>query len=339
MRAAHYSGAGPAAEVITIADVERPTPGPGEVLIEVAAAGLNPVDVKIRAAAFDFGPIEYSDRPGWDVAGTISELGENVSGWAVGDRVFALARFPVAAHTLAEFVAVPASDLALVPPSWSFAEAGAAPLAVLTAWQALDAAGIAAGPATTLPEQAAPGHTSPGQASPGQTSPGQTPRVLVLGGAGGVGHFAVQLAKARGAHVIATASPNKQALVTEWGADEVIDYRDQPALDALAPVDAIIVTVTETLPPRGAVRPGTAVITITGFSDEQTAQLKDWGVGTLERIMVRANGPQLSEVAGLGVSGAVRVNVDSQFPLEELAAAQERVETGRVTGKVVVTIL
>ncbi len=261
MRAAKYSAAGPAAEVISIDEVAAPVAGAGEVVVRVAAVGLNPVDVKIRAAGHDFGPIRYSDRPGWDVAGTVIAVGQGVAEWAEGDAVFGLARFPEAAHTLAELVAVPAGDLAPAPRAWSAAQAGAAPLAVLTAWQALDAAGVAAHDAA---------------------------RVLVLGGAGGVGHFAVQLAKARNAHVIATASPAKQALVASWGADEVIDYRDEDALAAIAPVDAVIVTVSDTLPPRGAIAEGTAVVTITGFSPEQEAELRAWGADPVQRILVAA---------------------------------------------------
>ncbi|MDR6866392.1 NADPH:quinone reductase-like Zn-dependent oxidoreductase [Microbacterium resistens] len=314
MRSATYSGPGAAADVISIADEAVPVPGPTEVIVRVAAAGLNPVDVKIRAAAVDFGPIEYSDRPGWDVAGTITALGADVHDWAVGDTVFALAGFPRAAHTLAEYAAVPAADLAAVPSGWSLAQAGAAPLAALTAWQALDAAGVGA----------------PGTAT--------TPRVLVLGGAGGVGHLAIQLAKARGARVLATASPAKHELLQGLGVDEVIDYRDEEALAAIGPVDAVIVTVDDTLPPRGAVVPGTAVVTITGYSDDQQTTLAGWGADPVARILVVANGSQLAEIAGLATAGKVTVHLDSEYSLDDLAAAQERVESGRVTGKVVVIL-
>ena len=311
MRAAAYTGPGRAAEVIGFRDVEAPAAGPGEVLVRVGAVGLNPVDVKIRAAGHDFGAIRYSDRPGWDVAGTVVAVGDGVTGWAVGDAVFALARFPEAAHTLAELVAVPAADLAAAPRGWSTAQAGAAPLAALTAWQALDAAGIGADPDA---------------------------RVLVLGGAGGVGHVAVQLAKARGALVIATASPAKQDLVASWGADEVIDYRDESALAAIGAVDAVIVTVSDTLPPRGAVDAGTAVITITGFSAAHEAELRSWGADPVQRILVAANGAQLAEIAALADAGRLAVHLDAEFGFDALAAAQERVESGRATGKVVVIV-
>ncbi|MFB7251643.1 NADP-dependent oxidoreductase [Microbacterium sp. NPDC056234] len=309
MRSVKYSGAGQAAEVISLTEIENPQAGRGEVVVKVGAVGLNPVDVKIRAAATDFGPIEYTDRPGWDVAGIVSAVGDGADRWSVGDRVFALAAFPAAAHTLAEYAIVAAGDLAPAPASWSTAQAGAAPLVALTAWQALEAAGVTAGQ-----------------------------RVLVLGGAGGVGHLAIQFAKARGAEVIATASEAKNDLVRSWGAGQVIDYRDAAELAAVPRVDAVIITVDDTLPPRGAVGEGTAVITITGLPDEQREQLEAWGAAPVERILVRADGTQLAEIAALAEAGAATVHLDSTFRLDELAAAQERVESGRVTGKVAVIV-
>ena len=311
MRAARYAAPGAASEVISLVETDAPTPGTGEILVRVVAVGLNPVDVKIRAAGHDFGSIRYSDRPGWDLAGTVVGVGPDVTGWSEGAAVFALARFPDAAHTLADLVAVPVADVAAAPRAWSLAQAGAAPLAALTARQALDAAGVGAD---------------------------SDARVLVLGGAGGVGHLAVQLAAARGAQVIATASPEKQPLVASWGAVEVIDYRDGDALAAIAPVDAVIVTVSDGLPPRGAIREGTAVVTITGYSAEQEAELGGWGAEPIRRILVAANGAQLAEIAALADAGRITVHLDSAYDLSDLAAAQERVETGRVTGKVVVLV-
>ncbi|REJ04295.1 NADP-dependent oxidoreductase [Microbacterium bovistercoris] len=309
MRSAKYFGAGAASEVISLIDVPVPAPGPGQVLIRVGAVGLNPVDVKIRAAAEDFGVIEYSDRPGWDVAGVVTEVGAGVSSWRPGDRVFALAGFPVAAQTLADYAVVGAADLASVPSDWSIAQAGAAPVVALTAWQALEAARV---------------------------EPGQ--RVLVLGGAGGVGHLTVQLAKARGAEVIATAGPAKHELVRSWGADLVVDYRDEAALEEISRVDAVIVTVSDVTPPRQSIGDGTAVITITALSEEQRTLLADWGAAPVERILVHADGTQLAEIADIADDGGLTVHLDSEFPLERLADAQERVETGRVTGKVVVVV-
>ncbi|GAA1525140.1 NADP-dependent oxidoreductase [Nocardioides humi] len=312
MRAVRYTGAGAAAEVTELVEAAEPVPGADEVLIRVGAVGLNPVDVKIRAAGVDFGSIEYSPLPGWDVAGEVVAVGAAVDTPAPGDAVYGLARFPRAAHTLAELVAVPAADLATAPAAWSVAQRGGAPLAVLTAWHALEAAGL--------------------------TGDASGRRVLVLGGAGGVGHLAVQVAKARGAYVVATASPAKHAVLAELGADETVDYRDQAALAALAPVDVVLSTVDEGVPPLGAVGEGTAVVTITGFPEGAEEALRAAGASTVERIMVRADGPALAEVAALADAGRLTVLVDTELPLAEVVAAQERLETGRVTGKVVVTL-
>lgn len=309
MRAVQYTGPGSASDVITAVDLPEPEPAEGEVLVRVGAVGINPVDVKIRAAARDFGVIRYSDRPGWDVAGTVAAVGPGVERWSVGDRVFALAAFPDAAHTLAEYAVVADADLAPVPSAWSTAEAGAAPLAALTAWQALEAAGVREGQ-----------------------------RVLVLGGAGGVGHLAVQLARARGAEVVATASPAKHDLVRGWGARQVVDYLDEEALASVEPVDAVIVTVDHTLPPRQSVAEGTAVITITGLSDDDAQRLTAWGASPVRRILVSANGAQLGSVGDAAVRGEVAVHLDSRFGLDELVAAHRRVESGRATGKVVVIV-
>lgn len=312
MRAVRYTGAGAAAEVTELVEVADPTAGRGEVLVRVGAVGLNPVDVKIRAAATDFGPIEYTPLPGWDVAGEVVAVGPDVDAFAVGDAVFGLARFPAAAHTLAGLVAVPAADLAHAPASWTVAQQGGAPLAVLTAWHAFAAAGL--------------------------TGDASGKRVLVLGGAGGVGHLAVQVAKARGAHVVATASRAKHDVLTGLGADEVVDYKDEAALDDLAPVDVVLSTVGDGVPPIGAVAAGTAVITITGFPDGAEARLRAAGASVVQRIMVAADGAALAEVAALADDGRLTVLVDGEFPLDDVVAAQERLETGRVTGKVVVTL-
>lgn len=312
MRAVRYTGVGPAAEVTELVELAEPAPATDEVLVRVGAVGLNPVDVKIRAAGVDFGPIEYTELPGWDVAGEVVAVGDAVTGFAPGDAVFGLARFPRAAHTLAELAVVPASDLALAPNTWSVAQQGAAPLAVLTAWHAFAAAGLT-GDATGR-------------------------RVLVLGGAGGVGHLAVQVAKARGAHVVATASPAKREVLLGLGADEVVDYRDEAALAAIGPVDVVLSTVDAGVPPLGAVREGTAVITITGFPDGAEDALRAAGARQVERIMVAADGPALAEVAALADAGRLTVLVDTELPLADVVKLQERLETGRATGKVVVTL-
>lgn len=192
-------------------EIDRPEPGLGEVLVRVHAAGVNPVDWKTR----DSGAlIAWGEHPivGWDVSGTVEAVGPGVTLHAPGDEVYGMPHFPRQAGGYAEYVSAPARHFAAKPAALDHVQAAALPLAALTAWQALvDTAGVSAGQ-----------------------------RVLVHAAAGGVGHLAVQIAKARGAYVIGTASAGKHALLRELGADEVIDYRTTDFEDAVADVDVVI---------------------------------------------------------------------------------------------------
>src|SRR6185436_20651544 len=186
-------------EVLELAEVPRPQPGPTEVLVRVTAAGVNPVDWKVRAGGGFLGEPPFT--VGWDVAGVVEGLGRGGTRFAPGDRVFGMPRFPHEAAAYADYVAAPARHFARAPASASDVEAAALPMAGLTAWQALvDTADV---------------------------QPCQ--RVLVHAAAGGIGHLAVQIAKARGAYVIGTARAENHAFLAELGADEAIDYtRDDP---------------------------------------------------------------------------------------------------------------
>src|SRR3954453_162040 len=178
-------------------EIERPAPAPGEVLIKMAAAGVNPVDTQVRAGSWV--PDEMGKPPmmlGWDVAGTVEELGEGASDFDTGDRVFGMLRFPAPGRCDADYVAASAREVARAPDPLSDEQAGALPLAGLTAWQALvDTAEV-----------------------------GEGDRVLIQAAAGGVGHLAVQIARGRGAHVIGTARAEKHEFLRGLGVDEPIDY-------------------------------------------------------------------------------------------------------------------
>ena len=178
--------------------------------MRVAAAGVNPVDWKVRARGGFLGEPPFT--VGWDVAGTVEALGGGVTRFAVGDRVFGMPRFPRAAAAYAEYVTSPSRQLARTPEGLSDVEAAALPLAGLTAWQAL--------------------------VETADVQPGQ--RVLVLGAAGGVGHLAVQIAKARGAYVIGTARSPKHGFLAELGADEAIDYSLDPVEEAVGDIDVVL---------------------------------------------------------------------------------------------------
>jgi len=201
-------------DVLQLEDLPVPVPLAGEVRVQVHAVhavGINPVDTKRRQG----GP--YTDFPvvlGWDVSGVVDVLGEGVTDLELGDAVYGMIRFPAEGRTYAEYVTAPTAHLARKPETLSHVEAAATTLAPLTALQVLERMNL---------------HS------------GQT--VLIHAGAGGVGHFAVQLAHARGARVIATASENNREFVLSLGADEVIDYRVRPFEQQVSGVDAVFDTV------------------------------------------------------------------------------------------------
>lgn len=197
MKAVVVTSLGPP-EVLEVRDVDKPSPLPTEVLVQVRAAGLNPVDWKTRAGR---GVSKVLGEPpfivGWDVSGVVEELGGGVTRFEVGDEVFGMLWFPRAGSAYAEYVTAPSRQFACKPDNLSHEEAGALPLAALTAWQALvDTANVEQGS-----------------------------RVLVHAAAGGVGHLAVQIAKARGAWVAGTASSGKHDFLKSIGIDQAIDYK------------------------------------------------------------------------------------------------------------------
>ncbi|MEU5915023.1 NADP-dependent oxidoreductase [Streptomyces sp. NPDC047141] len=289
-------------------EVERPEPGLNEVLVRVHAAGVNPVDWKTRASG---GLIEWGAPAvvGWDVSGTVEAVGPGVGGLRPGDEVFGMPLFPRQAGGYAEYVVAPARHLAPKPASLSHVEAAALPLAALTAWQALvDAADV---------------------------RPGE--RVLVHAAAGGVGHFAVQIAKARGAYVIGTASAAKHGLLRELGADEVIDYREAPFEDVVSEVDVVLDGLGGETAERSlkVLRSGGRLITLPGPDDVPAAPD---GVRAVW-VLVEPDHLGLREIAALVESGALRPVVDTVLPLSEAAKAHELGERGRTTGKIVLSVV
>ncbi|MFC8507313.1 NADP-dependent oxidoreductase [Streptomyces sp. NPDC057411] len=290
-------------------ETERPEPGLNEVLVRVHAAGVNPVDWKTRATGV---VIEWGAPPivGWDVSGTVEAVGPGVGIFRPGDEVFGMPLFPRQAGGYAEYVVAPARHLAPKPASLSHVEAAALPLAALTAWQSLvDAARV---------------------------RPGE--RVLVHAAAGGVGHFAVQIAKARGAYVIGTASAAKHELVRELGADEVIDYREVRFEDAVLDVDVVIDALGGETAERSlkVLRPGGRLITLPS-GDDVPAVVPD-GVRA-SFVLVEPDHLGLREITALVESGALRPVVDTVLPLSEAAKAHELGERGRTTGKIVLSVV
>lgn len=297
-----------AENVLRLEQIERPMAGRNEVLVKVMAASVNPVDWKIRKGGY---PSVTQDTlpivPGRDLAGTIAELGMGVSHFAIGDRVFAFLDIEHGGYE--EYVAVPATQLAKMPSSLDFEDAAAVPLAALTAWQGLfDHGGLQSGQ-----------------------------RVLIHGGAGGVGHFAIQFAKARGAWVATTVSSTDIELAQHLGADQVIDYKSERFEDVVDPVDMVFDLVSGETRSRsfGILKNGGILVSTLGIPDREEAARRNVRVAG---YMAKPNADQLDEIGGLIDQGKVKIVVQKIFPLEEAAEAQRTLEKDHVRGKIVLKV-
>ncbi|MQY06952.1 NADP-dependent oxidoreductase [Actinomadura macrotermitis] len=295
-------------EALYRTETGRPVPGPGEVLVQVRAAGVNPVDAAVRAGFFPAFP-EPPAVLGWDVAGVVVELGPDVTRFAVGDEVFGMPRFPGAAGAYAEYLTAPAGELARKPAALTMAEAGGLPLAGLTAWQGLvEIARVEAGQ-----------------------------RVLVHAAAGGVGHLAVQIAKARGAHVVATARAAAHAFVVSLGADEVVDYTAADFAAATGPVDVVLDLVGGEYAPRSLalLRPGGLLVTTVGHNPGLTADEAERHGVRFATVFVKPSGAALAGLAELAEAGGLRVHVERELPLADAAEAHRLAAKGGARGKTV----
>jgi NADPH:quinone reductase-like Zn-dependent oxidoreductase len=317
-------------EVLRYEEAPKPEPGPGEVLVRVHAVGVNPPDWYLRGGMTTMpgkpeATVGLPLIPGTDVSGVVEAVAPDVDGFAVGDEVFGMLRFPsFDGGAYAEYVAAPASDLARKPVGVDHVHAAGAPMAGLTAWQFLIDVGH--------------DHPSPFQETPHRpTALGAGTTVLVNGAAGGVGHFAVQLAKWKGAHVIAVASGAHESFLRDLGADEFIDYTKSRPDELAHDLDLVLDTVggpdsrrfLRTLKRGGSLFP----VFYAEFDEEEVAKL---GV-TVSIAQVRSNGAQLAELGRLLDEGTVRVAIDSTFPLADARAAHERAARGHIQGKIVLT--
>lgn len=299
-----------APEVLEQVLLPRPAPGPGQILVAVRAAGVNPTDWKHRAAGLFLGRLPLV--LGWDVSGVVEAVGFGVTLFKPGDEVFGMLPYPHGVGSHAEYVTGPARAFAAKPAGIDHVQAGALPLAALTAYQAIvDTAAV---------------------------GPGQ--RVLIHAAAGGVGHLAVQIAKARGAYVIGTASAAKHEFVRSLGADEVIDYRTTDFRDAVRDVDMVLDPLSGDTRARSldVLRPGGVLVSILpGTDPDEAAKAAARGV-RVESLLVEADHAGMNAVAGLAASGALRAHVEAVFPLAEAAKAHTLGETNRTTGKIVLTV-
>ena len=315
-------------------DAPMPELQPGEVLVRVHAVGLNPPDGYLRDG-YKMLPAEWQPQVtfpvilGTDVSGVVAAVADDVKGFAVGDAVYSMVRFPSGlaggSMAYAEYVSVPASQVAIKPTGIDHVHAAGAPMSLLTAWQFMIELG----------------HNVPNPLQPNrhESVPLAGKAVLVNAAAGGVGHFAVQLAKYKGARVIAVASGKHEALLRGLGADDFIDYTKTPPEDIARDLDLVIDAVggpttarfLRTLKRGGALFP----ILPLGFAgNDEAAKL---GV-TVSATQVQSSGAQLAQVASLLNDGTVRVVIDSTFALADARKAHERAAQGHVQGKIVLTV-
>jgi NADPH:quinone reductase-like Zn-dependent oxidoreductase len=318
MRAVTFDDFG-AADVLGEHSVERPAALPSEVLVRVHAVGLNPVDWKTRAGAPTPARAALGSAPhilGWDVSGVVESVGHGVHRFAPGDEVFGLIWFPRPGNAYAEYVTAPSRQFARKPGSVDHVHAAAVPLAALTAWHALVEVAL--------------------------VQPGQ--RVLIHAAAGGVGHFAVQMARHLGAHVIGTASAAKADLLGRLGVDEHVDYTSVRFEDVIAPVDVVLDLVGDmhdatTSRSLSVLRPGGVLVSIApGAAPDLPERAAGLGVRVSPPILVEPDGAGLETIAGLIDQGAIEVLVEEVFPLEDAAAAHRLGDSGRVSGKLVLSV-
>ncbi|MEH6651059.1 MAG: NADP-dependent oxidoreductase [Motiliproteus sp.] len=300
-------------EVLQSEQVESPQPAAGEVVVNIAGAGVNPIDYKTRQGG---GAAPFQGEPpltlGWECSGTVAQVGAGVTAFVVGDRVCGLLNFPEPGRCYAEQVVAKAEQLARVPSSLDLTTIGALPLAGLTAWQALfDAAQLQAGQ-----------------------------RVLVLAAAGGVGHLAIQLAKWKGAEVIGTASSANHSWLQALGCDRLVDYRSEKVGEAVADVDVILDgmggdTGVDVL---ACLKPGGISVTLPSVTAAQVTAAAEARGCRAASIRVAPNAGQLAQLLQLMEQGALQLQIDQQFALDDVANAHLRSESGRARGKLLLKV-
>jgi NADPH:quinone reductase-like Zn-dependent oxidoreductase len=296
-------------EVLKYEDAPRPQPQAGEVLIRVHAATVNPVDRSVREGHMkDFWPHKFPLILGWDLSGVVEELGRGAARFKIGDEVYSVPD-PTRNGAYADYIVVRESELALKPNSLPHIRAAAVPLAALTAWQSLfDTA---------------------------QLRPGQ--RVLIHGGSGGVGHFAVQLAKWKGAYVIATASTKNQELLRELGADETIDYTKRRFQDVAHNIDIVLDPIGGDTQERSwqVLKKGGILLSV--VQPPSADKAKTLGIQAVF-VASHPNGAELAKIAELIDSGDLKPIVNRILPLSEARRAHELSQTGHTHGKIVLRV-
>ncbi|ALL08592.1 oxidoreductase [Pedobacter sp. PACM 27299] len=315
MRAIVLEEFGPA-ENLLYKEIPKPDIKAHEVLIKVKAISINPVDVKVRSRQAPLAETLIKHDPlilGWDLSGEVIEIGTEVSKFQIGDAVFGMVNFVGHGKTYAEYVAAPEDQLARKPGNISHVEAAASTLAALTAWQAFD--------------------------SYGKLRP--TDKVLIHAASGGVGHFAVQMAKHIGAYVIATSSASNRDFVLNLGADKHIDYQSTPFETVLSDIDFVLETIGGANFQKSirVLKPfGTIVGLPSGHTREDELKAQEKQLHACYFMSVYSSGNDMEHIASLLEKGVLKPYISHVFQFDEMAKAHLQIETGRTIGKVVVKL-
>jgi len=298
---------------LEMTELPKPVINDREVLIQSKAISINPVDTKVRNGKSLYNELRSQNPfiiPGWDVSGVIVETGKSVTEFKAGDEVFAMVNFPGHGKAYAELVAAPIEHIAIKPATITHEDAAAATLAALTAWQAL--------------------------VTNAKVSNGQ--KVVIQAASGGVGHYAVQIAKFLGAYVIATSSAPNRDFIMSLGADEHIDYKKHPIDTVVTDADFVLDPVGgENIDPSlNAVKKGGTVIMLPSiFKDEIAKKSSAKGVNGYF-FSVRSNGDDMRQLATLLENGIIRSHVSKRFSFDQMKEAHLQIESGRTVGKIVV---
>ncbi|MDO6516816.1 NADP-dependent oxidoreductase [Zobellia uliginosa] len=301
-------------ENLHLTEVDKPNIKKNEVLVAVKAISLNPADVKPKYVDKMLNMMYGEKRPvilGWDIAGTVTQVGTDVTNLKVGDKVFGMVNFPGVGNAYAEFVAAPENHLAIMPETISFEEAAATTLAALTALQILS----------------------------GRINKGD--KVLIQAGSGGVGHFAIQIAKNMGAYVITTSSAKNKDFVLSIGADEHIDYHAQKFEEVLKDIDFVLDTLGGKVLENSVkvLKEGGTLFTTLDkdLPEDANAIVTDKNL-SINNILVHSSAEDMNTLKGMLENGSLKPNIYKTFAFEDMADAHTEVEKGRTVGKVMVTL-
>jgi NADPH:quinone reductase-like Zn-dependent oxidoreductase len=301
-------------ENLALEDIAIPTPKSQEVLVKVHAIGINPVDVKTRKGGALYASLK-EDAPvilGWDISGTVQSIGSGVTGFKEGDEVFGMVNFPGHGKAYSEYVAAPSEHLALKPGNISHEKAAGASLAALTAWQVL--------------------------VYEANMKNGQ--HLLMHAAAGGVGHFAVQIAKYLGVRVTGTASNHNASFLKEIGADSHIDYTQEPFEDKVQELDVVFDPIggETTVRSLEIIKQGGSLISIVGGVKEPLIKKAEEKNISAKNYLVHSSGNDMEQLAELLKQKIIDPHISHTFPLEKISEAHEQQESGKTRGKIIVLV-